>query len=145
MYRVSVLALLLFSPPLAAQPLVLTGVHVVEVEAGSVTEAQTVVIESGRIVSVSAEGALPDGATVVDVRRRDEWEQGHIEGAHHVAIHELLDHLHHVPDGQLWVHCASGARASIAASLLARAGHDVVLIDDAFDQAAEAGLQVVSG
>ena len=34
------------------------------------------------------------------------------------------------PTGPLWVHCASGFRASIAASLLARAGHDVTLIDD---------------
>ncbi|NNE11041.1 MAG: MBL fold metallo-hydrolase, partial [Ilumatobacter sp.] len=91
-----------------------------------------------------AELATTDGATVVDVRRRDEWDDGHIEGAHHIAIHELLDHLHHVPDGRLWVHCASGARASIAASLLARAGHDVVLIDDSFEHAERAGVPVTS-
>jgi rhodanese-related sulfurtransferase len=40
----------------------------------------------------------------------------------------------------LWVHCASGYRASIAASLLDRAGRDVVLIDDSFDDAVAAGL-----
>jgi rhodanese-related sulfurtransferase len=33
------------------------------------------------------------------------------------------------------VHCASGYRASIAASLLDRAGRDVVLIDDDFENA----------
>jgi rhodanese-related sulfurtransferase len=33
------------------------------------------------------------------------------------------------------VHCASGYRASIATSLLDRAGHDVVLVDDDFEHA----------
>jgi rhodanese-related sulfurtransferase len=32
----------------------------------------------------------------------------------------------------VWVHCAAGFRAGIAASLLQRAGRDVVLIDDNF-------------
>jgi hypothetical protein len=40
-------------------------------------------------------------------------------------------------DGEVWVHCASGYRASIAASLLARAGRTPVLIDDS-DQRLEA-------
>jgi len=34
------------------------------------------------------------------------------------------------------VHCASGFRAGIAASLLDRAGHDVVLVDDDFTSTA---------
>ncbi len=67
--------------------------------------------------------------TVVDVRRQDEYDSGHLEGAVNVPLHQLLDHIHHVPDGPLWVHCGSGARASIAASLLARAGREVTLVD----------------
>ena len=35
----------------------------------------------------------------------------------------------------MWVHCASGYRASIAASLLDRTGRQVVLVDDDFDNA----------
>ncbi|MEQ8842304.1 MAG: MBL fold metallo-hydrolase [Acidimicrobiales bacterium] len=66
---------------------------------------------------------------VIDVRRSDEYEAGHLDGAINIPLHELLDHLHHVPDNQLWVHCASGARASIAASVLHRARFDVVLVD----------------
>ena len=38
------------------------------------------------------------------------------------------------------MHCASGFRASIAASLLARAGKDVTLIDDEYDRVAELDL-----
>ncbi|NNF55552.1 MAG: MBL fold metallo-hydrolase [Acidimicrobiales bacterium] len=66
---------------------------------------------------------------VIDVRRKDEYEAGHLDEAINIPLHELLDHLHHVPDGDLWVHCASGARASIAASVLARANFDVVLVN----------------
>ncbi len=51
-----------------------------------------------------------------------------------------IDRLDDVPSGELWVHCASGIRSAIAASILERAGHDVVLIDDAFDEAVELGL-----
>ncbi|MCB1029407.1 MAG: MBL fold metallo-hydrolase, partial [Microthrixaceae bacterium] len=60
--------------------------------------------------------------------------------AAHVPIHQLLDRLDDVPDGHLIVHCASGFRASIAAALLARAGRDVTLIDDAYDRVDELGL-----
>ena len=67
--------------------------------------------------------------TVLDVRRTDEYDVGHLDGAVNIPLHQLLDHLHHVPDGELRVHCASGARASIAASILDRAGFDVVLVD----------------
>ncbi|MEO8899633.1 MAG: MBL fold metallo-hydrolase [Candidatus Dormibacter sp.] len=80
--------------------------------------------------------------TVLDVRRDDEWRGGHIRGAVHVPLPELLERLGEVPPRQLWVHCASGFRASIAASLLSRSGFDVVLIDDDFEQAAPAGLVI---
>jgi rhodanese-related sulfurtransferase len=47
-----------------------------------------------------------------------------------------------VPDGGVWVHCQSGYRASIGASLMDRAGRRVVHIDDAWDNAALAGLAI---
>jgi rhodanese-related sulfurtransferase len=55
-------------------------------------------------------------------------------------MHALLTRLDELPGGQLWVHCASGFRASIAASLLDRLGREVVLIDDGFAHAVELGL-----
>ncbi len=78
--------------------------------------------------------------TVLDVRRDDERASEAIPGSSHIPIHELLGRLDDVPEGRLWVHCASGYRASICASLLAREGHDVVLVDDEFDKAVELGL-----
>ncbi len=78
--------------------------------------------------------------TVLDVRRDDERADEAIPGSSHIPIHDLLERLDEVPPGTLWVHCASGYRASICASLLAREGHAVVLIDDEFEKAVELGL-----
>lgn len=77
---------------------------------------------------------------VLDVRRAGEHADGHIVGAVNVPLHELTARIADVPVGTVHVHCASGFRASIAASLLDRAGHDVVLIDDDYAQAESAGL-----
>lgn len=90
-----------------------------------------------------AEARGDEGVVVLDVRRDDEWAQGHIEDAVHMPIHQIVERMDEAPAGQLWVHCASGFRASIAASLLARAGHDVVLIDDDYAHAADAGVPLV--
>jgi glyoxylase-like metal-dependent hydrolase (beta-lactamase superfamily II)/rhodanese-related sulfurtransferase len=85
------------------------------------------------------------GAHVLDVRRDDEWRDGHIAGAHHIPLPDLQARIAEVPDsGQTWVHCASGYRAAIAASLLDRAGKPVVLINDDWDDAPRTGLPVTS-
>lgn len=83
---------------------------------------------------------IPRDAVVVDVRREDEYDAGHLPGAANVPMHHLLERLGELPAGQLWVHCASGYRASIAASLLDRAGRDVVYVDDDFSNAVDAGM-----
>ncbi len=44
-----------------------------------------------------------------------------------------------MPEGELWVHCASGYRASVAASVLAAAGRRLVAIDDSFENAEKVG------
>jgi rhodanese-related sulfurtransferase len=82
--------------------------------------------------------------TVLDVRRDLEVAQARLTGAVHIPLHALLDRLDDVPDGEVWVHCAAGYRASIAASVLARAGRRVVAIDDEFTRAAAAGLRLVT-
>lgn len=80
---------------------------------------------------------------VLDVRRADEHDKTWIEGAVNIPIHELPRRLDEVPAGEVWVHCAGGYRASIAASFIAAAGRDLVAIDDSFDNAADAGLPMV--
>ncbi|MGH9056385.1 MAG: MBL fold metallo-hydrolase [Acidimicrobiales bacterium] len=83
------------------------------------------------------------GQVVLDVRRPDEWEAGHLAGAAHVPLWELESRLGELSDGVVWVHCGSGFRASIAASLLARGGRRPVHVDDDWAAAAGAGLPLV--
>jgi hydroxyacylglutathione hydrolase len=76
--------------------------------------------------------------TVVDVRRDDEWADGHVAGALHVPLHELEERIGEVPaDEVVWVHCATGYRASVAASLLDRAGRRVVAVDEEWEAASK--------
>ncbi|MFC8266030.1 rhodanese-like domain-containing protein [Streptomyces cinereoruber] len=85
-----------------------------------------------------------DGTVVLDVRRASERAAGRIEGSVHVPVHELHRRIGEVPDGTVWVHCAGGMRAAVAASLLDAAGREAVAVDDGFDAAAEAGLTVAT-
>ena len=89
------------------------------------------------------------GITVLDVRRPLEWAASHIEGARHIPLHELPGRLGELPAGApgrppipVWVHCQRGYRACVAASLLAAAGHQVILVDEDYSRAADAGLPV---
>jgi len=83
---------------------------------------------------------------ILDVRRAGEWGESHIDGAVNIPIHELLGRVGEVPAGEVWVHCASGYRASIVASILAAHGTQVVAVDDSYaEQAAASGLPLVTG
>ncbi|MDP3892170.1 rhodanese-like domain-containing protein, partial [Nocardioides sp.] len=80
---------------------------------------------------------------VLDVRRADEYDKARISGALNIAIHELPRRVEEVPDEELWVHCASGYRASVAASILDASGRRLVAIDDSFENAEKVGLHLV--
>ena len=82
--------------------------------------------------------------TVLDVRRDLEWAESHLGGAVHIPLHDLLTRLDEVPSGEVWVHCRSGYRATVAASILDAAGRTVVAIDDEYSNAPTAGLPVTS-
>jgi len=93
------------------------------------------------VTDFSGVAAEPD-AQVLDVRRDDERASGFVAGSAHIPLDELVDRLDEVPTGRVWVHCATGFRAGIAASLLDRAEIDVVLVEDDYDNAAKAGLEI---
>ncbi|MGY3205901.1 MBL fold metallo-hydrolase [Streptomyces sp. TE5632] len=86
-----------------------------------------------------------EGVVVLDVRRDAERAGGHVRGSVHIPVHTLHRRLDEVPEGEVWVHCAGGVRAAVAASLLDAAGRDVVAVDDSFDAAGRAGLTVRKG
>ena len=61
--------------------------------------------------------------TVVDTRDEDEWTHGHVPGAIHLYVPDVAHHAGEIPrDAPVAVHCASGYRAGIAASILEQAG-----------------------
>lgn len=78
---------------------------------------------------------------VLDARRNDERARGHVPDSLHIPLHALAERIDEVPEGEVWVYCGSGYRASIAASVLDRPGRQVVLINDSYDAAIAAGLQ----
>ncbi len=86
-----------------------------------------------------AERDRPD-VVLLDVRRESEWRAARIDGAVHIPVHELAGRMAELPAGQIWVHCQAGYRAATAASLLAAAGRDVVLIAEDFSVAQASGL-----
>lgn len=60
---------------------------------------------------------------ILDVRQDDEWEQGHVPGATHQFVGDLADEGAALDkDKPVVTYCATGYRASLAASLLQRQG-----------------------
>jgi hydroxyacylglutathione hydrolase len=88
-----------------------------------------------------AEAVRHGPVQVLDARRDDERAQGGVRNSQHIPLHALNDRIGEVPEGEVWVYCGSGYRASIAASVLDRPGRQVVLVNDSYGAAAEAGLE----
>ena len=78
----------------------------------------------------SAEGqsiiaADPDGTMVIDVRRDDEWVTGHVAGAIHIPVDEILSRIEELPKGKtLLFICAAGIRSGLACEMAAATGLD---------------------
>lgn len=86
------------------------------------------------------------GMAIVDVRRDDEWREGHIPDALHLHIGELPQHLDEVPRNRpVTVICQSGYRAEIAASMIAATGREVIAVQGGVPDWKDRGLPVTSG
>lgn len=70
-----------------------------------------------------AKRMIDAGAHVIDVRRPDEWNRGHIEQAELVTIDSIynfgkaLQDLHLPPDEDVIFVCASGQRSAMASEI----------------------------
>ncbi|MFO7965901.1 MAG: MBL fold metallo-hydrolase [Desulfobacterales bacterium] len=65
--------------------------------------------------------------TLLDVRRIDEVQKGHLPGAVHIYLGDLPDRLNDVPkERPVTTFCGSGQRAIIAASILKQNGFELV-------------------
>jgi hydroxyacylglutathione hydrolase len=73
--------------------------------------------------------ASPTPPLVLDVRNPGEWNEAHLRGSLLVPLNHLEDQLRDLPrDRKIAIHCASGYRSSIAASMLER--HGIVGVAD---------------
>lgn len=80
--------------------------------------------------------------SVVDVRSIGEYEEAHIDHAIHAPYTRFPEFIESLPENEkLYVHCGSGARASIVVSYLAMHGYKVVLVNDLFAQACRVPLR----
>ena len=69
---------------------------------------------------LQAEG---DTTAVVDVRRDDEWVTGHVTGAIHIPVDDLLGRIDDLPkDKKLLFICAAGVRSGLACEMAASMG-----------------------
>lgn len=92
----------------------------------------------------AAERQRPDGVVVLDVRGEGEWKAGHLPGSLNLPLGRVEERLGQIPKGRpVMVHCQTGSRAAMAASLLrARGFTDVRLFRGGFAEWEAAGLPV---
>ncbi|MDF3053528.1 MAG: beta-lactamase domain protein, partial [Geminicoccaceae bacterium] len=70
-----------------------------------------------------------NAVTLLDVRHEEEWRSGHVPGTLNIPLGHLSRSLQAVPRARpIIVHCQSGARAAIGASLLQAAGFEDVSV-----------------
>ncbi len=85
--------------------------------------------------------------TVVDVRALSEWEAGHLPGVPNIPLGHLAERIGEIPaDMPVVLQCQSGARSSIAASILQARGIDrVVNLAGGFAGWEKSGMPVERG
>jgi hydroxyacylglutathione hydrolase len=117
------------------------GGDVVDTWRGSKGHLQTIPTLSLTEVSGQRDSS---NKVVLDVRGEGEWSAGHLPGSLNIPIGELDERLGEIPrDRSLIVHCQTGARAAMAASVLrARGLSDVRLFSGGFAEWKAAGLPV---
>ena len=87
---------------------------------GIKASVQTKDINSGVRSFLSTEGSV-----LLDVRTREEYSEGHIEGSKNIPLQSIEQVESTIKDKStpLFVHCRSGARSAQATSILKRMGY----------------------
>lgn len=73
---------------------------------------------------------LDNGALMLDVREREEFDAGHVPPARNIPLAELPDHLGDLPRNRTIVCiCRSGGRSARATLFLIESGFEVVNVE----------------
>ncbi len=110
------------------------------VEAWRASKGQLQTIPTLALAEVK-EQLRADGAVLLDVRSEGEWASGHAPESLNVPIASLQESLGEIPRGRrIIVHCQTGPRAALAASLLKAQGFkDVSVFSGGFAEWQAAG------
>ena len=66
-----------------------------------------------------------DDVVIVDVRRDDEYKAGHVTGAVHIPVDDMLSRIQELPKGKkLLFICAQGVRSGLACEMAGAMGID---------------------
>lgn len=87
-------------------------------------------------------------AVLVDVRETEEWQDGHLKDAKHLALSELKAGVPAkklkkvVPAGTVvYLHCAAGGRCLVAAEVLKKQGYDARPLKAGFESLVKEGFE----
>ena len=86
--------------------------------------------EISEIDAAEAQSLTGDGTLFVDVRERDEWEEGHLPGAVHVPrgfLEQRIEQLAPDREAPIVLYCAGGSRSAFAAKSLQELGYTNVV------------------
>ena len=87
-----------------------------------------------------------EGATVIDVRQPDEYEEAHIPGARLIPMTDVPERVEEIPDDEtVYLVCGSGPRSQRAAAWLLQQGHDAVNVTGGTQAWIEAGKPLATG
>jgi len=75
---------------------------------------------------------LARGATLIDVRSREEFERGSLPGAINIPVDELRERRGEIDSSVIVVFCQVGQRGHVATQLLSRWGHTVRNLDGGY-------------
>ncbi|MFF7992238.1 rhodanese-like domain-containing protein [Kitasatospora xanthocidica] len=88
--------------------------------------------------------AVPADAALLDVREQDEWDAGHVDGALHIPLGQVIARLGELPDDKLFVLCRVGGRSAQVVQYLVQQGRDAVNVDGGMYAWQSAGRPMVS-
>ncbi len=95
---------------------------------------------TGEVSPQEAETLISDGAELVDVRRPEEFEGGHLPGARNIEMNELTAAAETLPrDRAIVFYCRGGNRSQMASQAFREAGFDVHHIGGGIQAWADSG------
>jgi len=89
---------------------------------------------------------LAEPIVLVDVREDDEYSDGHVSSAVHIALSTVPDRVDEIPsDGPVYVICALGGRSGKAAEFLRTKGIDAINVAGGTNGWVDSGRPIVCG